>query len=254
MLGQMVKRYFSEQDFEVSCYDQQFDYQGRSEYSTYLKSLRSAIVINCIGKIKQKTNDAGDLLGVNTILPAELRNTLHKEVVLIHPSTDCVFNGKTKTPYPVSQQADAEDDYGWSKRLGEVVLEGRPNTLIPRVSIIGPDKNPSGKGLLTWVKSNPRGSTIQGFTNHLWNGITTLEWCKQVHRFIEKNKNFPFSLVQMGTGDHYTKYQMLQMFNEIFNLGLRVEPMTTPEPIDRRLVPDFVCKSLTEQLQDLLTF
>jgi dTDP-4-dehydrorhamnose reductase len=251
MLGQMVKRYFSEQGFEVSCYDQHFGYEDRSAFSAFLKTLRSAIVINCIGKIKQKTNEASELVLANTLLPATLRNNLHKDIILIHPSTDCVFNGRAGAAYPVSHEADAEDDYGWSKRMGEVVLEGRPNTLIPRVSIIGPDHNPAGRGLLAWVKSNAPGSQLQGYTDHLWNGITTLEWCRQIHQYIQQNKNFPFRLIQWGTAGHSTKYEMLVLFNKLFELGLRIQPVETADPIDRRLVPDIICKPLPEQLQDL---
>jgi dTDP-4-dehydrorhamnose reductase len=254
MLGQMVSRYFAAEGFDITCFDQRFESERRAEYAGFLKSLRSGYVINCIGKIKQKTNDAADLLFVNTILPAELRNTLHPDVVLIHPSTDCIFSGKLGSPYPAGHEADAEDEYGWSKRLGEVTLEGRPNTLIPRVSIIGPDNNPGGKGLLAWVKSNVPGSAIQGYTNHLWNGITTQEWCIQVHRFIKQNRQFPFRIIQYGTESHSSKYEMLLLFNRIFKLGLHIQPVETTHPVDRRLLPDMICKPLPEQLQDLVFF
>jgi dTDP-4-dehydrorhamnose reductase len=254
MLGQMVKQYFAGQGFDIVCFDQRFMPESRTEYAAFLKSLQSGYVINCIGRIKQKTNDAADLLLVNTVLPAELRNSLHEDVVLIHPGTDCVFNGKLGAPYPAGHPSDAEDDYGWSKRLGEVVLEGRPNTLVPRVSIIGPDENPAGKGLLAWVRSNPKGSSVRGFTNHLWNGITTLEWCKQVHRFIKEHPRFPFRLIQLGTAEHYSKYGLLLLFNAVFRLGLTIKPFETPDPVDRRLVPDLVCKSLPEQLKELVSF
>ena len=205
MLGQMVKKYFEREKFDITCFDQRFSLENRSEYADFLRSLHAGYVVNCIGKIKQKTNNGGDLLFVNSIFPAELRNALHKDVILIHPSTDCVFNGKMGSAYPAAHPADAEDHYGWSKRLGEVVLDGRPNTLVPRVSIIGPDNNPGGKGLLAWVKSNLPGSSIKGFTNHFWNGITTLEWCRQVHQFILQNEYFPFRLIQFGTEAHYSK-------------------------------------------------
>lgn len=252
MLGQMAKEYFTAKGYAVNCFDQRFDSEGRLEYGSFLKTIRSGYVINCIGRIRQKTDNAGDLLNANAILPAELRNILHREVVLIHPSTDCIFSGKLGSPYPCDYESDAEDDYGWSKQLGEVVLQGRPNTLVVRVSIIGPDKNPQGKGLLAWVKSNPRGSTIKGYTNHLWNGITTLEWCNQVHGFIKKHSGFPFRVLQLGTKEDYSKYEMLLLFNKIFDLGLNIEPLATPDAVDRRLVPDKICKPLTEQLQDLI--
>jgi dTDP-4-dehydrorhamnose reductase len=254
MLGQMVKKYFTVEGFDITCFDLRFGIGERAGYSDFLRSLREGYVINCIGKIKQKTIDANDLLFVNTILPSELRNALPKDIVLIQPGTDCIFSGKMGSAYPVDRVSDAEDEYGWSKRLGEVVLQGRPNTLLPRVSIIGPDNNLGGKGLLAWVKSNPRGTAIKGFTNHLWNGITTLEWCRQVHQFIRQGQPFPFRLIQYGTAAHYSKYEMLVLFNRIFDLGLIIEPVETPQPVDRRLVPDIVCKPLPEQLQDLVSF
>jgi dTDP-4-dehydrorhamnose reductase len=138
--------------------------------------------------------------------------------------------------------------------LGEVVLDGRPNTLIPRVSIIGPDQNPAGKGLLAWVKSNTPGSTISGYTNHLWNGITTLEWCRQIHQFLLQHKQFPFRLIQWGTAGHSSKYEMLRLFNKLFSFGLTIQPVETEQPVDRRLVPGIICKPLPEQLQDLASF
>ncbi len=254
MLGQMVKKYFEREKFDIVCYDQRFSLENRSPYSDFLNSLRSGYVINCIGKIRQKTNDVVDLLPANSILPAELRNVLHKDVVLIHPSTDCVFNGKFGSPYSTDHPADAEDDYGWTKRLGEVVLDGRPNTLVLRVSIIGPDNNPRGKGLMAWVRSNPPCSSVKGFTNHLWNGITTLEWCKQVKNFLSENSAFEFKLVQYGTREFYSKYEMLLMLNQMYELHLQIEPTETETSVDRRLVPDTVCKSLNQQLEELKAF
>ena len=251
MLGQMVKKYFSATGQKVTCFDNRFNYSDRPAYGTYLRSIRNAVVINCIGKIKQKTDDAGDLLQANAILPAELRNSLHEDVILIHPSTDCVFNGEKGLPYSVTDEADATDDYGWSKRLGEVVLIGRANTLVPRVSIIGPDRNPLGKGLMAWVMSNKPGTTVKGFTNHLWNGITTLEWCKFVEHFLTKNSAFDFTLTQLGTRESYTKCEMLALFNDIFQLKLDIVTTEAGVCVDRRLLPDIQCKPLSEQLKDI---
>lgn len=254
MLGQMVERYFSNSEYEVTCFNDRFLYESRNNYTKYLQSLKDVVVINCVGRIKQKGSNIEELLQANTVLPAELRNTLGRNVVLIHPSTDCVFMGDKGAPYVSNQRSDAEDDYGWSKRLGEVVLFNRFNTLIPRVSIIGPDSNPGGLGLLGWIFSNPRGSTIKGFVNHLWNGITTLEWCKQIELFLHELDFFEFSLIQFGTREYYSKYEMLQMFNEVFDLGLSIKPVETELSVDRRLFPDIVCKPLLEQLYELKAF
>ena len=250
MLGQMVKAYFTGKVAELICFDNRYTIGSRKEYVQYLSALRDVIIINCIGKIKQKTTDASELLFVNTILPADLRNVLHKDIILVHPGTDCVFNGNKGHPYSVSNVPDAEDEYGWSKRLGEVALEGRPNTLLPRVSIIGPDNNINGKGLMAWAFSQ-KGNPVKGFTNHFWNGITTLEWCRQIENFLINNVSFPFQLIQYGTEEFYSKYEMLQLFNELYELELNIEPFQAAAPIDRRLIPNVTGKPLREQLEEL---
>src|SRR5690606_22617416 len=126
-----------------------------------------------------------------------------------------------------------------------VVLFGRPNTIVPRVSIIGPDANPKGKGLLAWVLAQ-KGNTIKGFTNHLWNGITTLEWCKKIEELLHQNDKFDFKLEQFGTDESYSKYDMLLLFNKVFDLGMTVDSFESEVPVDRRLSPQIVSKSLPE--------
>jgi dTDP-4-dehydrorhamnose reductase len=254
MLGQMVKKYFKRAGFEVECNDNRFTYESHGSYSSWLRSLRNVVVINCIGRIKQKTDSVESLFLANTLLPAELRNCLSDGVMLVHPSTDCVFSGQSGKPYPVDHVTDADDLYGWSKRLGEVVLDGRPNTLVVRVSIIGTDQNHQSKGLLAWVMSHSPGSLINGYSNHYWNGITTLEWCTQVERLLLTSDKIGFRIVQLGTLEHYSKYEMLLMFNEVYQLGLRVEPFETQVSIDRRLVADIICKPLRDQLKELASF
>ncbi len=254
MLGQMAAHYFSKNGNEVHIFDDRFAYNNRVAYSNRLREFSNATIINCVGRIRQKTNDANDLLLANAILPLELRNSLQNNVTLIQASTDCVFNGDQGEPYQTRHLADATDDYGWSKRLGEVALSGRPNTLVLRVSIIGPDRNPEGKGLMAWVRSQKPGTSINGFTNHLWNGITTLEWCRQVEKFLIENGEFDFRLVQFGTHEFYTKFEMLNLLNEIYTLQLQVEPRATDVSVDRRLVPDVECRNLRQQLMELRSF
>ena len=253
MLGQMVNAYFSAKNCNVVSFDVRFLPDTREAYNEFLGKLRNAVVFNCAGRIKQKTEDVSDLLFVNSILPADLRNLLHEDVVLINPSTDCVFDGKKGAAYDIGDFSNAFDGYGWSKRLGEVVLFGRPNTIVPRVSIVGPDANPEGKGLMAWVLAQ-KGNTVKGFANHLWNGITTLEWCKQIDEFLVRNGQFDFQLLHFGTAESYSKYDMLVLFDEVFDLGLTVEQFETPEPVDRRLLPQIVSKPLPEQLEELKQF
>jgi dTDP-4-dehydrorhamnose reductase len=179
MLGQMVIKYFGALGYSTIEFNERISEHTIFPIIKSINKLDDSVVINCIGKIKQKSDDVFTLLWSNSILPMELSRSLKKTHFLIQPSTDCVFTGNRAQSYDVNDFNDAEDVYGWSKSLGEHVLQHRTNTLIVRVSIIGPDYN-SDKGLLSWFLNLEEGSTVNGFTNHFWNGITTLEWCKRI--------------------------------------------------------------------------
>lgn len=256
MLGQMVQRYFGSGKYSVIALNDRFTEDKFALYMNKINSFESGIVINCIGKIKQKSNDTLDLLWSNTILPLELSRSLDNKHFLVQPSTDCVFSGRSSIPYPKSHQNDAQDIYGWSKSLGERAISGRNNSLIVRVSIIGPDNN-SDKGLLAWFLNLPDGSKVNGFTNHFWNGITTLEWCKQVESLLYKidfDKEQKSELFQLGTRQIYSKNEMLKVFQHEFKTKVEIIPYNTANNIYRCLEPNIYSPTLEEQIEELNRF
>lgn len=255
MLGQMAVKYFGKKGYRVITFSTRFEPSTRMDFMNEIRSFPDAIIINAIGKIKQKTNNEAELLWANAILPLELKNRLLPSQTLVHPSTDCVFSGNKGEPYTIDDEPDATDSYGWSKRLGELALLGRPNTVIIRVSMIGPDRSPAQKGLLGWFLSQPEGSELKGFTNHLWNGITTLEWCKQVESLLElKSQNLSSDLVQIGTLESYSKFEMLTLFRELYFQKCSIIPFKTESGIDLRLKPTLISKDLHKQLNDLIAY
>lgn len=253
MLGQMAVSYFRARSCEVIVLSSRYEPDTRNEFVSALRDFPKAVVINAIGRIKQKTESVQDLLWANAVLPLDLANGLLPDQTLIHPSTDCVFSGADQKPYAVTDFPNAVDDYGWSKRLGEVALLGRPNTLILRVSIIGPDASSNPKGLLGWFLSQPKGSKLNGYANHYWNGITTLEWCKQVDLQLQRlsEEIEPCRLLQLGTKEYYSKHEMLQIFQDIYATNHEISEFSTNEAVDRRLEPCLVCKPLRYQILEL---
>jgi len=255
MLGQSVCAYFSNQGFEVIPVRERFEEKTKWDFLQTINTRENAVIINCIGKIKQKTEDEKDLIWANSTLPLALRDYLKPSITLIHPSTDCVFDGLTNEPYKINAIQNAKDSYGWSKRLSETALKGRPNTFILRVSIIGPDHNTSGRGLLAWFLSNKANSQLKGFTNHLWNGITTLEWCKQVEKMVMTNAfESPCQIVQLGTREFHSKYQLLLLFQKYYHTRFSIEAFESDQKVDRRLEPVTVCKPFEVQLQELTSY
>jgi dTDP-4-dehydrorhamnose reductase len=254
MLGQMVSQYFRKENFNVIIFDKRFTSDHMIQYVDELNSYDDAIIVNCIGKIKQKTIDSNELFLSNTLLPLEISRRLKNSHIFIHPSTDCVFSGHASSPYPSYNAHDASDVYGISKSMGEKAISTRINSLIIRVSIIGPDTN-SNKGLLSWFLSNQDGVHLDGYLNHYWNGITTFEWCNRLNFILQDdsllNSLLSKKFIQLGTQKIYSKYDMLQLFNQIYNRNIIINPISTDKEVYRCLLPEWTSKSLEEQLFDL---
>lgn len=257
MLGQMVNSFFKQNGFEITTFDKRFNEETVQNYVDEINKFDNSIIINCIGRIKQKSDSAYDLFLSNTLLPLELARSLKKEHLLIHPSTDCVFNGETLTPYLSYEKHTATDIYGISKSLGETAVLSRSNSLIIRVSIIGPDKN-SDKGLLSWFLNNKSNSELNGFINHLWNGITTLEWSEKLFQILQNteqlNELLKRKIIQLGTEKIYSKCEMLEIFNYTFNKGFVINKINAECTINRCLKPDIISKPLELQIDELQSY
>ncbi|MDD6479308.1 MAG: sugar nucleotide-binding protein [Oscillospiraceae bacterium] len=131
-------------------------------------------VINCIGILNQYAESNKPLAAfLNGYFPHFLAEiTENTDTQIIHMSTDCVFSGK-KGQYTEEDFRDGETFYDRSKALGE--LEDNKNITL-RNSIIGPDINPNGIGLMNWFMQ--QNGTINGFTKAIWTGQTTLQLAK----------------------------------------------------------------------------
>ena len=248
MLGQTVSKYFS-LDNEIIPFDKRYSPYERQEFLTMLNALEPEVIINCIGKIKQKTSKFEDLFVANSLLPLEL-NAAFTDTVIIHPSTDCVFSGEQNDTYGVLDFPNAHDDYGISKIYGELSGISRAKTFILRTSIIGLTRGYKSEGLLDWFMRQKNTTTISGFTNHLWNGITTLEWCRLAQSIILGT--LPASqngIIQVGAHKAISKYELLMCANEIFSKNIDIKPFAAPSSVSRVLEPEVRIDSVSSQLK-----
>jgi len=167
------------------------------------------IIINCIGVlIKGSKAHPDNAIYINAYFPHLLKRIadgIHAKV--IHISTDCVFTGK-KGAYIESDFKDADDVYGRSKALGEI---DNDKDLTIRTSIIGPELKMEGEGLFHWFMSQE--GPVNGFTNAIWGGVTTIELAKAIHIAIQQELK---GLVHLSNGIPISKYDLLQLFNKIY--------------------------------------
>lgn len=95
---------------------------------------------------------------LNVEFPRRLAMACHaRGVLLVHVSTDYVFDGRSKRPYVETDATNPLQAYGLSKRDGEsAVLEVAPTSLVVRTStLFGPSRR-SHKNFVTLVLENAR--------------------------------------------------------------------------------------------------
>ena len=167
------------------------------------------IIINCVGiLIKGSIEHPDNAILINAYFPHLLKR-LSDEVgaKLIHISTDCVFSGK-KGNYTEDDFRDADDVYGRSKALGEVINN---KDLTIRTSIIGPELKNNGEGLFHWFMH--QSGKVCGFRTAVWGGVTTLELAKAIDYALDSGIT---GLVHLSNGIGISKYDLLCMFKEIW--------------------------------------
>ena len=174
------------------------------------------VVVNCAGIIPQKYNDENikTYIKVNTLFPHKL-SELSKlyNIKFIHITTDCVFDGANGN-YLLYDIHSAKNLYGITKSLGEP-----QEATVIRTSIIGEELS-GKKSLIEWVKSNKNGK-INGFTNHLWNGVTCLTLSNIIKKIIKENL-FWNGVKHIHSPNIVTKYELCCYINEIYNLNIEI--------------------------------
>jgi dTDP-4-dehydrorhamnose reductase len=176
-------------------------------------------VVNCLGMLNQfAENDKASASFINSYLPHFLAKiTADKETQIIHMSTDCVFSGKVGS-YTEDSFCDGQTFYDRSKALGELI-DSKNITL--RNSIVGPDINVKGIGLLNWFMN--QSGEVNGYTKSIWTGQTTLQLAKTIEIAVLEKAHGLYNAVP----DHsISKFELINLFNHYFkDNSLNVVPV-----------------------------
>ena len=179
-----------------------------------IKKIAPAVVINCIGLIKQHdiSKNHVDSVTINSLLPHKLASLCDaNSCKLIHFSTDCVFDG-SKGLYTEDEYPDAQDLYGLSKRLGEI--DYFPHLTL-RTSIIGLELN-SSVSLVDWFLSQEE--EVKGFSNAIFSGLPT---CLIAQLLIDNilPKQDLSGLYHLST-DPIDKFTLLNFIAEVYKKNI----------------------------------
>ncbi len=246
MLGHMVARYLSKTGFDVLTIPQRFHPDDHGAFLEAVNLAKPDWCINCIGVRESNGTTAAQIFAINAELPQLLSHSLSTSIRLVHASTDGVFQNHPSDRLH-SEIPDATDTYGLSKRAAEkAVLETRH--FVIRCSIIGPELN-TNRSLLSWILSQK--GVVQGFTNHLWNGVTSLEWAKICQRLLGGERFGVGNLLQPGFTPACSKYELISRIVEDWKHDLAIEAVESQVAVTRTLIPNIRTEPIGTQLREL---
>lgn len=184
-----------------------------------IAGMRPDFIVNCVGVIKQRpqASDAAACIAINAQLPHQLAYWAHAwGGRVIHFSTDCVFSGN-RGSYAEEDASDAQDLYGRSKFLGEVVTE---NALTLRTSMIGREIA-EHRSLLDWFLTQ-QGRSVRGYRRVIYSGVTTNHLADLVTTIIQDYPELSglFQVASMPI----SKFDLLCLLREAYSADIAIEP------------------------------
>ena len=199
---------------QASVYDE-IDVRNLERVRHVMVDFHPDAVVNATGIVKQR-NEASQRIPsieINALVPHKL-SALCQElgVRIINMSTDCVFSGRSGN-YSEHDTPDAEDIYGRSKLLGEVV--DAPGITL-RTSIIGRELSRK-TGLLEWFLAQK--APIKGFRNAIFSGFTTFEMSRVIEHILLHSPP-RYGLYHVSSAP-ISKYDLLRLIRD--KLGLQIE-------------------------------
>jgi len=258
MAGHVIATYLEEQEYDIyitsksapnGIKSRSIDATDFVELEKWLAFIEPDIIINCIGILPKQADEYPDIaILLNAYMPQRLcRIFSATNVKIIHLSTDCVFSGN-RGAYTEKDIPDGTTIYDRSKALGEIVND---KDLTFRMSIIGPDRHEQGIGLFHWFMGQK--GEIKGYTNVIWNGVTTIHLAEAINAAIKQDLK---GLYQLTPEEPIDKYHLLLLFKQVFNKSdINIIPYGELE-IDKSMVNtrtdfDFRIKPYPEQVYEM---
>lgn len=193
-------------------------------------------VVNCVGLTKSRIDESSIACRASAVrLNIDFPNALAVKaeqlgVRVIQVATDCVFSG-LKGGYSESSEHDALDVYGKTKSLGETPSD---SVMHLRCSLIGPELGRNSL-FFEWVRQQPQFANINGYTNHIWNGLSSKAFGRIVAG-IMKQGLFRAGVYHLVPKDLVSKDELVRMvLDSLGRSDVNVDSVEAAEAVDRTL-------------------
>ena len=188
-------------------------------FISFFNKISPDVIINCVG-ITIRRGVSKNFLNtkfLNQQFPHEINNWVSKNnKKLIHLSTDCVFDG-IKGNYIDDEKPNANDIYGLTKSKGEI---NNDKALTIRCSMVGREIF-NHTELFEWLYSM-KNKKIQGYTNVLYSGVTTVWMGRVIYKLL--SENIDLNGIYNIASKPISKYQLLSKLARAFKLNVNIVP------------------------------
>ena len=252
MIGSGVTRYLSEESYQVTEANRNaiqtrtgnrvisFD-AAKDNIENFVGDLPSgSTILNFIGVIRHKIDEGqvesvANAIDINSKFPLRLVTAAAKNNCrVMQIGTDCVFSGN-RGNYSESSPKDPVDVYGQTKLQGETISE---NLMTVRVSVIGKEWKTHIE-LMDWVLNTKINGELNGYTNHFWNGITSLQLAKVISGILEVG-NFQPGTFHLVPQDKKSKFDLITSIAQFSGRkDLKIHEFTDSASVDRTLTTQF---------------
>lgn len=198
-----------------------------------IKLVKPSIILNCIAILRENSyQDKNDMIFSNCTIPLNISKYCKENYIyFIHFSTDAVFKSSDKY-HDTCEVYSPESFYGLTKSISESISN---DSLVLRICPIGFDKFKK-KSLFNFIYDN-KNKEINGYSNVFFNGTTTIIIINEIIRIIE-SKKYIYGIRHI-TGPKISKYNLLAIINNEFNLNKNITPSVEPK-ISRLLKDDLI--------------
>ena len=190
------------------------NFENLKNLDNYFKKYNPEIVINAVGYTAVDLAESHPLEAykVNAISLKKISILCKKyNSVLIHISTDYVFDGKKTLPYEESDETNPVNVYGKSKLLGEKLIQKFTDKfVIFRVSWV---YSSFGKNFLNTIIEKSKTNSELNVVNDQFGGPTsTVQIVKALKIFCEKisNDEKPWGIYHLSGGPHISWYKFAE--------------------------------------------
>lgn len=210
----------------------QIDIREKSSVKSCMDGANPDVVVNCaaytaVDNCETDSNAAFALNGDACGTLAEVCKSCG--ALLVHISTDYVFDGNASSPYTEDSQTDPQSVYGKSKLRGEkTILDSYDNSMIFRIAwLYGAHGNNFVKTIRKIAEANAKeNKPLRVVSDQFGTPTWTVSVCRQILVMLDKRERGVFHCTSEGS---CSWYDFAKAIVDAAGINADVQPCTTAE-------------------------